>query len=120
MSQVHLEKFYDIAANDQVLSEKLIGDGNTSPEQFCENAVAEAKELGLEFSVDEAYAWVAAQDEIKASGELNDTQLENVAGGKGKKVAKDINKEVTAAGDWVEGAEKSVEERWKRLKHLFS
>jgi predicted ribosomally synthesized peptide with nif11-like leader len=82
MSQIHIEKFYEIAANDQALLGQLIG-GTSSPEDFVEKAVAAAKERGLNFSAEEANTWIAAQQAIKANGELSDTQLEDVAGGKG-------------------------------------
>jgi hypothetical protein len=82
MSQIHIEKFYEITANDQALLGQLIGD-TSSPEQFVENSVAVAKERGLNFSAEEANTWIAAQQAIKANGELSDTQLEGVAGGKG-------------------------------------
>jgi predicted ribosomally synthesized peptide with nif11-like leader len=82
MSQIHIEKFYQIAANDQALQGQLIGD-TSSPEQFIENSVAAAKERGLNFSAEEANTWIAAQQATKANGELSDTQLEGVAGGKG-------------------------------------
>jgi predicted ribosomally synthesized peptide with nif11-like leader len=82
MSQVHIEKFYEIAANDQALLGQLTGD-TSSPEQFVEKAVAAAKERGLNFSAEEANTWIATQQATKANGELSDTQLEGVAGGKG-------------------------------------
>jgi predicted ribosomally synthesized peptide with nif11-like leader len=82
MSQTHIEKFYEIAANDQALLGQLISD-TSSPEDFVENAVAAAKERGLNFSAEEANTWIAAQQATKANDELSDTQLEGVAGGKG-------------------------------------
>jgi hypothetical protein len=82
MSLQHIEKFYEIAANDQKLFIQLMGDGS-STEQFIENAVVAGKERGLEFSTEEANTWVASQQAAKANGELSDTQLEGVAGGKG-------------------------------------
>jgi predicted ribosomally synthesized peptide with nif11-like leader len=82
MSQMHIEKFYEIAANDQALLGQLIGD-TSSPEQFVEKAVAAAKERGLNFSAEEANTWIATQQATKANDELSDTQLEGVAGGKG-------------------------------------
>jgi predicted ribosomally synthesized peptide with nif11-like leader len=82
MSQIHIEKFYEIAANDQALLGQLIGD-TSSPEDFVEKAVAAAKERGLNFSAEEANTWIAAQQATKANDELSDTQLEGVAGGKG-------------------------------------
>jgi predicted ribosomally synthesized peptide with nif11-like leader len=82
MSQTHIEKFYEIAANDQALLGQLISD-TSSPEEFVENVVAAAKERGLSFSAEEANTWIAAQQATKANDELSDTQLEGVAGGKG-------------------------------------
>jgi hypothetical protein len=49
---------------------------------FLTNAVKEAKALGLEFTEDEAKAFMALEQKAAASGELSDTQLEEVAGGK--------------------------------------
>ena len=54
----------------------------SSAAAFITNAVKEAKALGLEFSEDEAQAYMAAEAKAAASGELSDTQLEAVAGGK--------------------------------------
>ena len=50
---------------------------------FITNAVKEAKAHGLEFTEEEAKAFMAAEAKAAASGELSDTQLEAVAGGKG-------------------------------------
>jgi predicted ribosomally synthesized peptide with nif11-like leader len=99
MSQVHIEKFYEIAANDQALLGQLTGD-TSSPEQFVEKAVAAAKERGLNFSAEEANTWIATQQATKANGELSDIQLEGVAGGKGG--------DIDSAIDWAEVAARSA------------
>ena len=56
---------------------------SASAAAFITNAVKEAKVLGLEFSEDEAAAFMATEAKASASGELSDTQLEAVAGGEG-------------------------------------
>jgi predicted ribosomally synthesized peptide with nif11-like leader len=105
MSQMHIEKFYEIAANDQALLGQLIGD-TSSPEEFVENVVAAAKERGLSFSAEEANTWIAAQQATKANDELSDTQLEGVAGGKeGKGSAWNaFQGGVDSAAKWVDNA----------------
>jgi hypothetical protein len=49
---------------------------------FVTNAVNEAKAHGLDFTAQEAHAFIAAEAKAAASGEMSDTQLEAVAGGK--------------------------------------
>ena len=86
MSQAQLERFYQVAAKDQNMLKELLGPsvkGDTfTPEDFVRAAVAKAKELGYEFSYDEADAWIKKIQSVRASGELDDAQLESVAGGK--------------------------------------
>ena len=55
---------------------------SASANSFITNAVKEAKAHGLEFTEAEAYAFMADQAAAAARGELSDTQLEAVAGGK--------------------------------------
>lgn len=47
-------------------------------------AVELANQLGLSFTLEEANEWITEQERLDANGELNDTQLESVAGGKSK------------------------------------
>jgi predicted ribosomally synthesized peptide with nif11-like leader len=82
MSQAHIEQFYGKALKDPALINK-IATGTKSPDDFVRNAVKEGKNQGFDFSYEEADAWIRNQQKIKASGELSDSQLEGVAGGKG-------------------------------------
>jgi hypothetical protein len=49
---------------------------------FIANAVKEAKAFGLNFTEDEAHAFMANESHAAESGELTGTQLEGVAGGR--------------------------------------
>ena len=99
MTTAHVEKFAELVGKDPALLAKLGLDkvnadaaaAVASAEAFVTNAVKEAKALGLEFSEEEAHAFLDAEAKAEASGELSDTQLEAVAGGKnalGKKNGK--------------------------------
>ena len=81
MSQAHIEQFYAIAAKDDALLAKMM-EGTNGPDDFVANAVKEAKAMGYTFTAEEGSAWIKKQQDIKASGELSDSQLESVAGGK--------------------------------------
>ena len=91
MTTAHVEKFAELAGKDAALFAKLGLDkvnadaaaASASKAAFFTNAVKEAKALGLEFTEDEAAAFIDAEAKASASGELSDTQLEAVAGGKG-------------------------------------
>lgn len=83
MSQAHIEKFYEIVASDQELFAQLAPEG-AAANAIAKNAVTAAKEHGLEFSVEDATSWIAAQQAANDNGELSDLQLEAVAGGKGE------------------------------------
>lgn len=96
MSQAHIEQFYAIASKDQAMFAKMM-EGVASPENFVTNAVKVAKEQGFDFSYAEADAWVKKQIELKAGGELSDTQLEQVAGGKNS-----AQQNLSAAGRWLD------------------
>ena len=90
MTTAHVEKFAELVAKDPALLAKLGLDkvnadaaaAAASAAAFITNAVKEAKAHGLEFTDDEAQAFIAAEANAAASGELSDTQLEAVAGGK--------------------------------------
>ena len=92
MTTAHVEKFAELVGKDPALLAKLGLDkvnadaaaASASAAAFITNAVQEAKVLGLEFTEDEAHAYMAAEAKAAGSGELSDTQLEAVAGGKGK------------------------------------
>ena len=104
MTTAHVEKFAELVGKDPALLAKLGLDkfnadaaaasasganadaataASASAAAFIENAVKEAKALGLQFTEEEAHAFVDAEAKAAASGELSDTQLEAVAGGKG-------------------------------------
>jgi len=93
MTTAHVEKFAEIVSKDPALLAKLGLDkanadaaaASASAEAFITNAVKEAKAHGLEFTEEEAHAFMAAEAKAAASGELSDTQLEAVAGGKSGK-----------------------------------
>jgi hypothetical protein len=83
MTTAHVEKFAELAGKDPALLAKLgLDKGNADADAVCASAVKEAKALGLEFTEEEARAFLAAEANAAASGELTDTQLEAVAGGK--------------------------------------
>jgi len=90
MSKAHVEKFAELVGKDPALLAKLGLDkvnadaaaAAASAAAFITNAVKEAKALGLIFTEEEARAYMAAEAKAAASGELKDTQLEAVAGGK--------------------------------------
>jgi hypothetical protein len=82
MSQAHIEQFYGVVAKDQAMFNKMMA-GAKVPDDFLANAVKEGGAMGYTFTVPEAKEWIDKQKAIAASGELSDTQLESVAGGKG-------------------------------------
>src|SRR5476651_2899796 len=82
MSQAHIEQFYSKAVKDPAMVNAMVGDART-PEEFVTKAVATGKQHGFDFTEAEAHAWIKQQQEMKAKGELSDSQLESVAGGKG-------------------------------------
>ncbi len=90
MTTGHVEKFAELVGKDPALLAKLGLDkvtadaaaASASAAAFITNAVKEAKALGLLFTDEEAHAYMAAVGKVAASGELSDTQLEAVAGGK--------------------------------------
>ena len=92
MTTAHVEKFAELVAKDPALLAKLGLDkvnadaaaATASAAAAITNAVKEAKALGLEFTEEEAHEFIAAEKRAAASGELTDSQLEAVAGGKGK------------------------------------
>ena len=104
MTTAHVEKFAELVGKDPALLAKLGLDkvnadtaaasasganadaaaaAAASAAAFIANAVKEAKALGLQFTEEEAHAFLDAEAKAAASGELSDTQLEAVAGGKG-------------------------------------
>ena len=101
MTKAHVEKFTELVSQDPEMLAKIGFDKATADAEaavngndadaavaaaslaaFITNAVKEAKAHGLEFSEEEAHAFMEAEAKAAASGELSDTQLEEVAGGK--------------------------------------
>ncbi len=89
MTTAHVEKFSELVGKDPALLAKLGLDkvnadaaaAAASAAAFITNSVKEAKALGLEFTEEEFHAFMDAEAKAAASGELSDTQLEEVAGG---------------------------------------
>ena len=81
MSLAQIEQFYALATQDGPLQDKLVAGGGHL-EHILANSVREAQALGYLFTLDEATAWMKAHQALKSSGELSDSQLEAVAGGK--------------------------------------
>lgn len=82
MSQSNIEKFYNYVVQNPALLTKLT-EGVQAEDEFIGRAVAAAADQGMPISRDEAKAWIDSQIAARKSGELSDTQLEAVAGGKG-------------------------------------
>ena len=82
MSVAHMEQFYAKAARDPALQAKLV-EGAKTPQDFLRNIVEAAKGQGYQFTEEEAGTWVVKNHPVGAGGELSDSQLEAVAGGKG-------------------------------------
>ena len=90
MTTAHVEKFAELVGKDPALLAKLGLDkvnadaaaASASEAAFITNAVKEAKAHGLEFTEEELKSFMAAERTAAASGELSDTQLEAVAGGR--------------------------------------
>ena len=127
MTTAHVEKFAELVGKDPDLLAKLdldkvIADAeaasasganadaaaaaSASAAAFISNAVKEAKAHGLEFTEEEARAFMEAEAEAAASGELSDTQLEAVAGGKAKKIK--YSGDFTGKNGWLAGAGKAM------------
>jgi hypothetical protein len=96
MSQAHIEQFYSKALNDPAILNAILAD--TKDEAgFPASAAKVGKAHGFDFTADEADAWIKKQQAAKARGELSDSQLEGVAGGKG------TSSNTTSAGLWAQG-----------------
>ena len=81
MSITDIKTFYRKAAKDTVLIKRM-WNGNSSYDDFIHNSVKEASIQGHNFTYSEAKEWMKDKPHIKASGELSDSQLELVVGGK--------------------------------------
>jgi len=90
MTTAHVEKFAELVGKDPALLARLGLDkvnadataAAASAAAFITNAVKEAKAHGLQFTEEECREYLAAEAKAGAGGELSDTQLEAVAGGK--------------------------------------
>ena len=82
MSQVQLEKFVSRISNNPAELEQA-AKGTQDPEEFVRNVLAYAKQNGYDFTEQEGRAWLEQHGRELGGGELNDAQLEAVAGGKG-------------------------------------
>ena len=86
MSEAHIAKFAEIVVQDPEMYARL-GLEQVSDEAggraFVSKAIKEAKAAGLEFTEAEGYEWMKEEVASESRGELSDTQLEAVAGGKG-------------------------------------
>ena len=89
MTTAHVEKFAELVAKDPVLLAKLGLDkvnadaaaAAASAAAILNNAVKEAKALGLEFTEEEFQSFMDAEARASQSGEMTDTQLKAVDGG---------------------------------------
>lgn len=94
MTTAHVETFAELVGKDPALMAKLGLDkanadaaaATASMAAFITNAVKEAKGLGLEFTEDEARAYLAAEAKAAETGELSDAQLDSVSGGVRKSI----------------------------------
>ena len=119
MTTAHVEKFAELVAKDPALLAKLGLDkvnaaaAEASAAAFITNAVKEASALGLQFTEEEAQNFMmAAAAKAAASGELSDTQLEAVPGGKGdQRNAAQKYADEQAALRWIHHQNKTPEQR---------
>ena len=109
MTTAHVEKFAELVAKDPALYAKLGLDkvnadaaaAAASVAAFISNAVKEAKALGLEFTEDEARAFMAAEAKVAANGELSASQLDLVAGGNFKSLGGGLERAGNQTGNGV-------------------
>ena len=80
--QTNIENFYRSVSQNPALLNKIVTGANT-PDEFIERAVSVAKDEGYVIDGTEAKSWIDSQIAARKNGELSDTQLEAVAGGKG-------------------------------------
>ena len=89
MSEAHIEKFYRKVMSNQALVIEL-AEGVQTPEDFLRKAVELAREDGYDFTEQEAERWIRTELAMREANELSDTELENVAGGKGASSLSDM------------------------------
>lgn len=90
MSQAQLDKFVALVANDPVVL-KDAAQGTEQAEEFIRNVVNYANQHGYDFTEAEAKGWIGEQGKQRVGGELSDSQLEMVAGGKSPQTKKFMN-----------------------------
>ena len=91
MSKAQLDKFIGLVSNDPaVLQQASKGVIEDAP-AFVSNVVQYAKSHGYDFNETEAKEWISEQARQRHGGELSDTQLEMVAGGKAAHTSKFFN-----------------------------
>lgn len=102
MSQPTIEQFSQEVMQDPTVQHRL----QSAPDQesLVNSAVAIGQEKGYSFSTKEVEEWLAAnQSTLNSGDELNDAQLEAVAGGKGgggkKKGGSSNADKISAAAD---------------------
>lgn len=81
MSTENIEKFYALAYQNPALVEGL--KAVTDREAYTKLAIELGAANGYDFNAAEVAAWTAEKAATIAAGELDDQQLEAVAGGKG-------------------------------------
>ena len=96
MSEAHIAKFAEIVVQDPEMYARL-GLEQVSDEAggraFVSKAIKEAKAAGLEFTEAEGYEWMKKEAAAVNKGELSDSQLEGVAGGKSRRQQfRDLNR----------------------------
>jgi predicted ribosomally synthesized peptide with nif11-like leader len=110
MSQAHIEQFYSQAVKNPTLIAAMVA-GVSTPEEFVTKAVAAGKEHGFTFTAEEAHTWIKQQQEMKAKGELSDSQLESVAGGKGNSTSTNLMNQSNANNAIVNDPTKSFSQQ---------
>ena len=131
MTTAHVEKFAELVGNDPALYAKFgwekmaeVGVADMPAKvKWLASAVNEGKALGLDFTAEEALAFLAKSFTEAASGELSDLQLEAVAGGKSaSRVAQGavqrtphwqvLNTISPSAGKWTSNAVATIFRGW--------
>jgi predicted ribosomally synthesized peptide with nif11-like leader len=82
MSIENAQKFRSVVAGSPALAKQILAAKNR--DEFLAAAVKLGAENGLQFTTEEAVQVMDAAEQATKGGELSDSQLEGVAGGKGK------------------------------------
>lgn len=94
MSYANVEKLAEIVMSDSAMATRFAA--AETPDHIAQTAIAIAHEQGLEFSADDATAWMADNFAMHESGELTDMQLQEVAGGTRKQLGMETSVELSA------------------------